>query len=129
MTVPPRPSGSTYGAVALRIEPRPRTAAYLVGIGSVLVLAEGIVLGEIVELVIGLFLFAGALLIYAEPHHHVADGILSLVLAALTLLFGFGGFYVGALLAAIGAVASIVWSPPKSPVLAMRTRPGPPART
>ncbi len=76
-------------------------------------------------LIVGLFLFAVGVLIYAEPHHHLANGILSILLAVFSLLFGFGGFYIGALLAAIGGILAVVWSPPRSPVRAMSSRTAP----
>lgn len=114
-----QPSRSIYSVSPLKTEPRPRTASYLVIAGSVLVLVEGLLFVEIGLLIVGLFLFIVGLLIFAEPHHHLANGILGVLLAVLSLLFGFGGFYLGALLAGVGGVLSIVWSPPKSPVSAM----------
>ena len=109
----PSPSRSIYSVSVSRIEPRPRAALYLVAAGSILVLAEAIFLIEIALLVVGLFLFVAAILIFAEPHHHLGNGILALLLAVLSLVFGYGGFYVGAILAAAGGVAAIVWSPPR----------------
>ena len=113
------PSRSIYSFSVSRIEPRPRAALYLIAIGSLLVLLEAILFLEFGLLIVGLFLFATALLVYSEPYHHLANGILALVLALLSLLFGFGGFYLGAVLAGAGGVASIVWSPPRGFIYAV----------
>jgi hypothetical protein len=99
---------------AVLSEPRPRAAAYLTGAGGLFVFLEGLLTGNIVMLLIGFFLFVAAALIHGEPHHHLANGILTLLLVFLSLVFGFGGFYIGAILAAAGGVMAIVWSPPKS---------------
>lgn len=119
------PSTSIYSVRVSRVEPRPRVASYLAIAGSLFVLVEAALLGELLLLFVGLFLFAVGVLIYAEPHHHLANGILSILLAVLSLLFGFGGFYLGALLAAIGGILAVVWSPPRSPVRAMASRTAP----
>ena len=94
-------------------EPRPSLAAALVAAGSFFVLAEWLLTGNFLLLFIGMFLFIVALLIHSEPHHHAANGALALVLVFTSLLFGFGGFYLGALLAGIGGILAIAWSPPK----------------
>ena len=122
MAARPGPRGSIYSVSPPKTEPRPRAASYLVIAGSLLVLVEALLLVEIGLLIVGLFLFIVGLLIFAEPHHHLANGILGILLALLSLLFGFGGFYLGAVLAGVGGALSIVWSPPKSPVLAMGRR-------
>lgn len=100
-------------------------ASYLAIAGSVFLLIEGALLGELLVLVAGLFLFVVGLLVYAEPHHHLANGILAILLAVLGLLFGLGGFYVGSILGIIGGVAAVVWSPPRSPVQAMASMASP----
>jgi len=117
-----RASRSIYSVSPIKTEPRPRAASYLVIAGSVLVLVEALLFLEIALLVVGLFLFIVGLLIFAEPHHHLANGILGVLLAVLSLLFGSGGFYLGAVLAGVGGVLSILWAPPKSRVLAMASR-------
>ncbi len=113
------PSRSIYSVSVSRVEPRPRAALYLIALGSLLVLLEAILFLELGQLFVGVFLFATALLVYSEPYHHLANGILALVLALVSLLFGFGGFYLGAILAGAGGVASIVWSPPRALVYAV----------
>lgn len=120
------------------VEPRPRAAAALIGIGAWFVLIEGlllVVLGAFVgtsdfggvggtlvvagaiDAFVGVLMFGVALLVYAEPHHHVANGLLTLVLVGLSFLFGFGGFILGAVFATIGAILAIAWSPPRGPVV------------
>jgi len=129
MNAPRGPSGSIYSAVAPSWEPRPRAAAYLVGLGSLFVLLEAVLFAELLNAVVGLVLFATSFLIFFEPHHHRANGILALLLSVLTLFFGLGGFYLGALFAAVGGILAIVWSPPRSPVLSAKPPPAPPARS
>jgi len=102
-----------FSGSAVLVEPRPRAAAYLVGAGGLFVFLEGLLTGNIAMLLIGFFLFVAAALIHGEPHHHVANGMLALLLVFLSLVFGFGGLYIGALLAAVGGVLAILWSPPK----------------
>lgn len=126
MSSSPTPRVSIYSASVSHVEPRPRAAAYLVGIGGAFVFVEGLVTGAILVLLVGFFLFVAALLIHGEPHHHAANGILALLLAFLSLLFGLGGFYIGAFLAAVGGILAIIWSPPKpffQPVLAPQGSP------
>lgn len=103
-------------------EARPRRAAYLVGAGGVAVLLEGLLTGNILMLLVGFFLLVAAVLVHGEPHHHVANGMLSLLLVFLSLVFGLGGFYIGAILAAAGGILAIVWSPPK-PVVQSKVAP------
>lgn len=102
--------------MAPRQEPRPKAAAYLVGAGGIFVLLEGLLSSTILMLIVGFFLLVVAALVHGEPHHHMANGMLSLLLAFLSLVFGFGGFYIGALLAAAGGILAIIWSPPKPAV-------------
>jgi Family of unknown function (DUF6114) len=149
MATPTATGRSIYGNPAYNpttvyvIEPRPRAAAVLIAIGAWFVLIEGlllVVLGAFVssssfggaggtlvtagaiDAFVGVLMFGVALLVYAEPHHHVANGLLTLVLVGLSFLFGFGGFILGAILATIGGIMAIAWSPPQAPVaVAVRT--------
>jgi predicted membrane protein len=105
--------GSTSGIPPASAEARPRVAAYLVVAGGLFVFLEGLLTGNIVVLLAGFFLFVVAFLIHGEPHHHTANGMLALLLVFLSLVFGLGGFYIGAILAAAGGVMAIVWSPPR----------------
>jgi hypothetical protein len=123
---------------------RPVAAAVLVALGALLVLFEGIVrlllgsvfaaiglgplglgifLSGVVVAILGIVLFATGLLVHAEPHHHVANGLLALVLVGLSLLFGSGGFFLGALLASMGGVWALFWTPTLAPM--PRANPGP----
>jgi hypothetical protein len=152
MATPTTTGRSIYSDPALQatsvyvIEPRPRAAAILVGIGAWFVLIEGllfVVLGAFVasaqfgglggalvtagfiDAFVGVCMFGVALLIFAEPHHHVANGLLAIVLVVLSFLFGFGGFVIGGILATVGAILAIAWSPPKASVLVSVQRPSP----
>lgn len=113
MSSTPGPGSSIYSATTSQVEPKPRAAAYLVAIGGAFVFVEGLLTGAMVVLLAGFFLFVVAALIHGEPHHHLANGVLALFLVFLSLVFGLGGFYIGALLAAVGGIMAIVWSPPK----------------
>ena len=99
-------------------EQKPLAAAVLVAMGGFLIVLEGLLFGEIVLVVAGLFLFVMALLVRHEPHHHVANGITVLLLVFLSFIFGAGGFFFGGLLAGIGGVLAIVWTAraPSGPV-------------
>jgi hypothetical protein len=127
-----------------REEPRPVAAAVLVAVGGLLVVVEGlltvelgsaleaftlgllggsyVVQGTIVAF-IGVFLFGFAFLIHGEPHHHFANGIVVLLLVVLSLVVGYGGFYLGAFLAGIGGLLAVAWTPsrPTGPVSVRRS--------
>ena len=123
MSFTPQPASSGSASPASRVytpgsspalaESKPRAAAYLVAAGGMFVFFEGLLTGNIVVLLAGFFLFVAAFLIHGEPHHHVANGMVALLLVFLSLVFGFGGFYIGAILAGAGGVIAIVWSPPR----------------
>ncbi len=138
-------SDRNYPAQAVVVvEPRPRLASTLVGVGAVFVLIEAFVFliagvflsssqfagiagalitGGIGDAIVGVLLFGVSLLINAEPHHHVANGLLALVLAVLSLFVGFGGFFIGFLLATIGAFAAIFWTAPAPTIVTVTRRP------
>jgi hypothetical protein len=130
------------------VEPRPRAAAALIGIGAWFVLIEGLllvilgafvasssfdglggglVIAGVIDAFVGVLMFGVALLVYSEPHHHLANGLLALVLVVLSFMFGFGGFVIGAIFVTLGAILAIVWSPPRAPLVVAVTRPGTPA--
>jgi Family of unknown function (DUF6114) len=142
---PSYPTTATYV-----LAPRPQGAALLIGIGAMFVVLEGLffllvgalalgpnygVLGGALisagfaDAIVGVLLFGVALLTSAEPHHHVANGLLAIVLVVLSLLFGFGGFYIGAFLAIIGALWAIFWTPRGGPVVVTVTRAAPSQRS
>ena len=85
-------------------------------------LLEGLLWGEILVVLAGLFMFMMALLVRHEPHHHVANGVMVFVVVFMSLFFGYGGFYVGALAGAIGGILAVFWSPRRSegPILLRR---------
>lgn len=109
-------------------------AAVLVGVGGAFVLLEGLVdyaagtffagtpfgaawadligNGALISIV-ALVILLNALLINAEPHHHVANGALALLLAAVSFVIGFGGFFLGGILVGVGGAAAMAWSPPR----------------
>jgi hypothetical protein len=120
------------------IEPRPYGAALLIGFAAMLVVLEGLFFllvgalalgpnygvldGSLIsagfaDAIVGVLLFGVALLTNAEPHHHVANGLLAIVLVVLSLVFGFGGFFLGALLGTIGALWAIFWTPRGPPLV------------
>jgi hypothetical protein len=141
-------SDPSYASTAvLVVEPRPTLAAALIGIGAWFVLIEGLlflflgafvfgnnygVLGGalvstgIFDSIIGVLLFGVALLVNAEPHHHVANGLLALVLVVMSYIFGFGGFFIGGIIALVGAFLAIFWTPPPFGVVTLGRTPPPP---
>ena len=106
------PAGQTYrGSSPPLAEEKPLAAAVLIAMGGFFVVVEGLLLGELIVVFTGLFMFVMALLVRHEPHHHLANGIMTLVVVFMSLFFGYGGFYVGALLAAAGGILAIAWAP------------------
>lgn len=90
----------------------PPWASGLVVAGGLLVVIEGLLWGEIPLAFIGLFLFVMAFFLRTDPDHHLAHGAMTLVVVFLSLFFGHGGFYAGAILAAAGGTLAIIWKPP-----------------
>lgn len=80
-------------------------------LASIGFLGSSFVIQGVVISLLGLILFALGLLIHGEPHHHVANGLAVILLVILSLIFGFGGFLIGAFLAFIGGAWSISWVP------------------
>jgi len=112
------PAGQTYrGSSPPLAEEKPLAAAVLVAMGGFFVVLEALLVVENTPsdtwyvAFTGLFLFVMALLVRHEPHHHVANGAMVLVVVFMSLFFGYGGFYVGALLAAAGGILAIAWAP------------------
>jgi Family of unknown function (DUF6114) len=135
---PALPSTSIY-----TLEPRPRAAAALVGVGALFVVIESFVLlvagvfistqdlgvyggalvtAGILDAVVGVLMFGVSLLIYAEPHHHVANGLFAVILVFLSFLVGFGGFFIGGILALVGGLIAIFWTAPVLGVVAVAPR-------
>ena len=109
MTALARGTGGSGQFVSTEV--KPFAAPLLVALGGILILFEGIVFGELVLVIAGLFLWAFALLVRHEPHHHLANGIAVLLFVFLSFIFGSGGFVLGGLLAGAGAILSILWTP------------------
>lgn len=59
------------------------------------------------EAVLGLLIIVFGILLYVSPEHHVAYGVLVLVLAIVSLI-GLGGLIIGFILALIGGILGIV---------------------
>ena len=89
------------------------TAAY----GSVLeqytyaLLGEGLVVSGLVTAVVGILLMFVAYMLFLQPDHHRADGLVIVVLAFASTLFSAGGFYIGFLLAFSGGSWAYSWKP------------------
>ena len=77
-----------------------------------LIILEGVLWTEIVVVLIGLFLFFLAYMVRSDPYHHVAHGSIVLVVVFMSLFYGHGGFYAGAVLGAAGGTMAIAWKPP-----------------
>jgi hypothetical protein len=112
------PVRSSYRASPTPLpEEKPLAAPVLVAIGGFLVVLEGLLIVESstfdmwVVLLAGLLLMGWALIVRHEPHHHVANGITILFFVLLTFVYGYGGFYLGGILAGVGGLLAIVWKP------------------
>ncbi len=134
----------TYGSQAVYVvEPRPVAAAALVGIGAFFVVIEAfvfLIVGAflsssdfavyggafvttgILDAIVGVLLFAVAILIHSEPHHHVANGLFAVILVFVSFLVGYGGFFIGGILALIGGILAIAWRPPALGIVAVGPR-------
>jgi zinc-ribbon domain len=117
-------------------ETYPRTAYLLSLIGGILILVFSIIYAIILLVIASLFaavgfglgvgvavglavvaLFFGLIVLYfafklkTNPANARTYGILILVFAVISFIGG-GGFYIGAILALIGGILAIVWTPP-----------------
>jgi len=79
--------------------------AFFPGIGALLI---GL---AVVALIFGLIIIYGAFQLKSHPETSKTWGILILVLALLSWIGG-GGFFIGFLLALIGAILALMWKPP-----------------
>jgi hypothetical protein len=121
----------------------PNTAYVLSLIGGIFVILAGLVVavaGAAITFMIGglggLFgLFGivwGAIIIYsatqlrANPSQHVTWGIMILVFSFVSWIGAFGGFFFGFILALIGGILALVWSPPRQAPAAPMYAPQPP---
>ncbi len=74
--------------------------------------ASGLLIAlAIVALLFGVIILYFALRLKSNPQNARTYGVLILVLALISFLGG-GGFYIGAILALIGGILAIVWTPP-----------------
>ena len=96
--------------VATVVRP-PGVTALVIGAG-LLIVVEGLLWAEFVMVFIGLFVFFMAYIVRSDPPHHVAHGAMVLVVMFMSLFYGHGGFYAGAVLGAAGGTLAIIWKPP-----------------
>ena len=61
-----------------------------------------------IGLISGLIVLVGAVMIYSGPERVTAWGMLILA-SSIVSLFGMGGFFVGAILGAIGGILALTW--------------------
>ncbi len=117
-------------------ETYPRTAYVLSLIGGILILFFSLIYAAILAVFAGLFaavgfglgaaaliglailaLFFGVIILFfalrmkSNPQQARTYGILILVLSLISFIGG-GGFYIGAILALIGGILAIIWTPP-----------------
>jgi len=88
-----------------------------VAIGSFLAiftfgLTGAVVIFGIMGIIIGIVIIAGSAQINSNPEKsHVTWGSIILALSIISIFAGFGGFFIGFILALIGGILAIVWKP------------------
>lgn len=89
-------------------------------------LGAGLAIGlAVVAIVFGLIILVLAMRLKSNPQGARTTGILILVFAVISFVGG-GGFYIGAILALIGGILAIVWTPPAPMAQAPWGQPVPP---
>ncbi len=63
---------------------------------------------SVIEIISGILVLIGAIMLYNEPSREYTWGILILVFSVLSF-FGMGGFMLGALLGVVGGVLALTW--------------------
>jgi hypothetical protein len=75
----------------------------------------GAVIGA-VGLVFGLIVILGSVMLYQKPESHTMWGVIILIMSIIDLP-GFWGFFIGSLLAFIGAILALVYKPMMGPAM------------
>ncbi len=118
---------------------RPIAAGALTILGGLFIIAGGLVLAFIggilaaflgpfsglflLGLAVGFLTFVLGILLILLPFAHTVFGIVVVVLAFVSLPFAFGGFVLGFVLALVGGILAIAWSPPpRSPIVTVESR-------
>ncbi|MEM3737570.1 MAG: DUF6114 domain-containing protein [Candidatus Bathyarchaeia archaeon] len=61
-------------------------------------------------IIFGAIILIGAAILYRNPSHRTAWGVIILVLSVISIATG-GGFLVGAILGIVGGILALVWKP------------------
>lgn len=85
--------------------------ANLVGSVGVVSVSGAIALVAVSQLVFGILMVILGTLLYIQPEHHVAYGVVILVISIISLVVGLGGLIIGFILGLIGGILGIVWRP------------------
>ncbi len=113
---------------------KPTTAFVLAFIGAIFILIGGILMAAVgalvaelfpvvgallaLGLVIGIIVLISAVMLYVNPEHKVAWGVITIVFSIISFFFNIlGGFIVGMILGIVGGALGIAWkpSPPVAP--------------
>jgi len=103
----------------------PKTAAILTIVGGVFVLLGGLALAAIgaifsfllggltglffIGLVIGILILVFGVLMFVKPEMKLIWGILTIIMAIVSIPFAFGGFLIGFILSLIGGIMAITY--------------------
>lgn len=75
--------------------------------------------GGLVEFILGVvwgtLMIVGAIMLYAQPQHHLRWGIIVLVFSVLSWIGAAGGLVIGFMLGLVGGILGIVWKPAAVP--------------
>ena len=110
-------------------ESYPSTAYLLSLIGGIFIILVGLVVAAVgaaitfmiaglgglyglVGVISGAIIIYGAVQLKAHPYQHGTWGIVILVFSLVSWVGAFGGFFLGFILAFIGGILALVWSPP-----------------
>ena len=120
---------------------RPVGAAVLTIIGGIFIIIGGFIIALIgalfaflgffsgiffVGIVVGVLTLLMGILMLALPSAHLPWGIITILLAIVSIPFALGGFLIGFILALIGGILSIVWKRPVDRVINVEARLVPP---
>lgn len=66
----------------------------------------------ILGLAIGIIVLISAIMLYVNPQHKVAWGVITIIFSIISLIFNFiGGFLIGMILGIVGGALGIAWKP------------------
>ncbi len=107
-------------------------AAYILSlIGGIIILLVGLLVAAVgaaftfmigglgglfglLGIVWGIIIIYGAMQLRSNPSQHVTWGIIIIVFSFISWIGAFGGFFFGFILALVGGILALIWSPPRT---------------